>query len=234
LASITHILYTLRIRILVSFFLSFSLLGCSGYELKNLAKSDIDMVSDEFIDESRRLVQELTTKLYKRNPIELKKNAGMTIELRLAQLRSQPGPLNFVELAGKQEITALELVFDPDYRGDRVFALVVGLGGMLRYAYGYNPELFLFDSLNPNRLLASAHNVEVLLWRLKKTKRQDGSHFLITHEYRGVTDNLSFERLFGKLILLQEMMARIAGDASHRHVNKVVHTASSVFIPLPI
>ena len=192
------------------------------------------MVADEFIDESRRLIQELTTKLYKRNPIELKKNPGMTIELRLAQLRSQPGPLNFVELAGKQEIAALELVFDPAYKGDRVFALVVGLGGMLRYAYGYNPELFLFDSLNPDRLLASAHNVEVLLWRLKKARRQDGAHFLITHEYRGVTDNLSFERLFGKLILLQELMARIAGDSSHRYVNMAVHTASSVFIPLPI
>jgi hypothetical protein len=221
-------------RFLLILFLSFSQLGCSGYELKNLAKSDIDMVADEFIDESRRLVQDLTVKLYKRNPRELRKNAGMTPNMRVSQLRSQSGPLNFVELDGKQEIAALELVFDPAYKGDRVFALVVGLGGMLRYAYGYNPELFLFDSLNPDRLLTSAHNVEVLLWRLKKTRRQDGSHFLITHEYRGVTDNLSFERLFGKLILLQEMMARIAGDASHRHVNKVVHTASSVFIPLPI
>ena len=221
-------------RFLVTLFLSFLLLGCSGYELKNLAKSDIDMVADEFIDESRRLVQDLTVKLYKRNPRELRKNSDMTAEMRLGQLRSQSGPLNFVELGGRQEIAALELVFDPSYKGDRVFALVVGLGGMLRYAYGYNSELFLFDSLDPDRLLASAHNVEVLLWRLKKTRRQNGSHFLITHEYQGVTDNLSFERLFGKLILLQELMARIAGDASHRYVNKAVHTASSVFIPLPI
>ena len=221
-------------RFLVTLFLPFLLLGCSGYELKNLGKSDIDMVADEFIDESRRLVQNLTVKLYKRNPRELRKNPDMTPEMRLSQLRSQSGPLNFVELGGRQEIAALELVFDPGYKGDRVFALAVGLGGMLRYAYGYNSELFLFDSLDPDRLLASAHNVEVLLWRLKKTRRQDGSHFLITHEYQGVTDNLSFERLFGKLILLQELMARIAGDASHRYVNKAVHTASSVFIPLPI
>ena len=218
----------------LSLALFLALPACSGYELKNLAKSDIDMVTDEFIDESRRLVQELTVKLYKRNPKELNKNPGITIKMRLSQLRSQPGPLNFVELAGKQEIAALELVFDPAYQGDRVFALVVGLGGMLRYAYGYNSELFLFDSLNPDRLVASAHNVEVLLWRLKHSRHSDNSHFLITSEYRGITDNLSFERLFGKIILLQEMMARIAGDASHRYVNKAVHTASSVFMPLPI
>ena len=221
-------------RFLLSLTLLLALTGCAGYEIKNLAKSDIDMVADEFIDESRRLVQELTVKLYKRNPSELKKNPGMTIEMRLAQFRNQSGPLIFVELAGKQEIAALELVFDPGFKGDRVFALVVGLGGMLRYAYGYNAELFLFDSLNSDRLVASAHNVEVLLWRLKNSRHSDNTHFLITSEYRGVTDNLSFERLFGKLILLQEMMARIAGDASHRYVNKAVHTASSVFMPLPI
>ncbi len=46
--------------------LSLMLAGCGGYELKNLAKSDIDLVTDEFIDETRSLVRELTIKLYKR------------------------------------------------------------------------------------------------------------------------------------------------------------------------
>jgi hypothetical protein len=115
-----------------------------------------------------------------------------------------------------------------------VFALVVGLGGMLRNAYGYNAELFMFDSLDGDKLLTSAHNVEVLLWRLKHTRQANGDPFLITSEYQGVTDNLSFERLFGKIIMLQEMMARIAGDADHRRITKAVHAASSVFIPLPI
>jgi hypothetical protein len=208
--------------------------GCAGYELKNLAKSDVDMVADEFIDETRHLVSELTLKLYKRNPSELAKNPGMSAQRRLSQITNEPGPLAFRELAYQQEVAALEMVFDPAYKGDRVFALAVGLGGMLRYAYGYNSEVFIFDSLDPDRLLASARNVEVLLWRLKNTRRADGAPYLISSEYRGVTDNLSFERLFGKLIILQEMMARIAGDASHRRVNKAVHTASSVFLPLPI
>ncbi len=208
--------------------------GCGGYEIKNLAKSDVDLVTDEFIVESRRLVRELTVKLYKRNPKQLRKIPGMTVDMRLAQLSSSPGELMFDELKGRQEIEALELVFDPAFSGDRVFALVVGLGGMLRHAYGYNDELFLFDSLEPAPLRTSAHNVEVLAWRLRNSRKPDGSTFLVTSEYQGVVDNLSFERLFGKLIVLQEMMARIAGDADDRVVTKVVHTASSVFIPLPI
>jgi hypothetical protein len=211
-----------------------ALAACSGYELKNLAKSDIDLVADEFIDESRLLVRELSEKLYRRNPGELRKVPGMTIAARQAQIKSQAGPLKFAELNSRQDTAALELVFDAAFEGDRVFALTVGLGGMLRSAYGYNDELFMFDSLDSERLLTSVRNVEILLWRLKNARQSDGSPFLVSSEYKGVTDNLSFERLFGKIIVLQEMMARIAGDASHRHVTKVVHTASSVFIPLPI
>ena len=221
-------------RCLLVLLLLLCLSACGGYEVKNLAKSDVDLVADEFIAETRRLVRELAIKLYKRNPRELAKNPGMTIDMRLAQLRVHREQLDFEELAGRQETEALELVFNPHFHGDRVFALVVGLGGMLRHAYGYNHELFLFDRLEPEPLRTSAHNVEVLLWRLKNSRQADGRPFLVTSEYRGVTDNLSFERLFGKIIILQEMMARIAGDADDRAVTKAVHTASSVFIPLPI
>lgn len=221
-------------RLLFLLLLFLALPGCGGYELKNLAKSDVDLVADEFIDESRRLVRELTVKLYQRNPAELRKNPGMTLEKRLYQLLNSPGELNFEELAGRQETDALELVFNSHFDGDRVFALVVGLGGMLRSAYGYNEEVFLFDSLSPEPLLTSAHNVEVLSWRLRNSRKANGETYLVTSEYRGVIDNLSFERLFGKLIVLQEMMARIAGDADDRTVTKIVHTAGSVFIPLPI
>ncbi len=215
--------------------LASGLAGCGGYEIKNLAKSDVDLVADQFIDESRRLVRELTVKLYKRNPAELAKIPGMTIDMRLAQLRATHGPLVFDELRGRQETEALELVFDPAYRGDRVFALVVGLGGMLRHAYGYNDELFLFDAaLKPEPLATSAHNVEVLSWQLRNKARPNGEPWLITSEYHGVTDNLSFERLFGKLIVLQEVMARIADDAGYRRVTRVLQAAGSVFIPMPI
>jgi hypothetical protein len=208
--------------------------GCGGYEIKNLAKSDIDLVTDEFISETRALVRELMIKLYGRNPDQLRRGAVDTIERRLQQLSDNPGPLAFRELSNLQEIAALELVFDEGFKGDRVFALVVGLGGMLRRAYGYNSESFMFDSLDSATLETSARNIEILLWRLKNNRQADGSPFLVSSEYQGVVDNLSFERLFGKLIALQDMMARVAGDAGDRRVTKAVHTATSVFIPLPL
>ena len=211
------------------------LCACGGYEIRNLAKSDIDLVADEFIAETRSAVQELVVKLYKRNPNQLHKNPGMTVKGRLAQLKVNRYELDFPELGGRQGIDAMNLAFDPAYRGDRVFALVVGLGSMLREAYRYKPEMYiLHEQLESEVLLTSARNVEVLLWKLKNTRKPNGEHYLITHAYKGVTDNLSFERLFGRIIILQEMMARIAGDSGDRAVTGAVHAVSKVFIPLPI
>ncbi len=221
-------------RLLLVLVLSILMSACSGYEIKNLAKSDIDLVTDEFIAETRSEIKELIDKLYKRNPDQLRKNTGMTVKGRLAQLKVHSRELKFAELDDKQGIDAMDLAFDPLFTGDRVFALVVGLGSMLREAYSYKPEMFLHDRLDPQVLLTSARNVEVLLWKLKNNRKPNGEHYLITHEYNGVVDNLSFERLFGKIIILQEMMARIAGDSSDRTVTGAVHAVSKVFIPLPI
>tara|TARA_R110001599_G_scaffold353881_1_gene602065 strand:- start:46789 stop:47466 length:678 start_codon:yes stop_codon:yes gene_type:complete len=210
------------------------LAACGGYEVKNLAKTEVDLVADEFIDESRREVRELMVKLYKRNPDQLAVIPGMTVRGRLAQLKTSRGELDFPELDGLQGIDAMNLAFDRHFKGDRVFALIVGLGGMLRQAYGYKSEMFMHDQLNGAALMTSARNVEILVWKLKNTRKPNGDLYLITYEYRGVVDNLSFERLFGKLIVLQEMMARIAGDRGDRAVSRSVRTVSSVFLPLPV
>lgn len=208
--------------------------SCTGYSPKNLVKSDTNLVTDEFIAETRGLVRELLIKLYKRNPGELRRGDGSTVLDRFTLLRETRGKLEFDELEGALELDALELVFDENFDGDRVFALCVGLGGMLRHAYGYDDESFLFDKLDPVALETSARNIEILLWRLKNEQNANGQAFLVTHKYQGQVDNLSFERLFGKLIALQDMMASIAGDANDRRMTKAVHTATSVFIPLPI
>jgi hypothetical protein len=115
--------------------------GCGGYEIKNLVKSDINLVTDEFIAETRTLVRELMLKLYARNPDQLHRAGLANADTRLRQLQETPGPLLFHELNSAQDIDALELVFDPGFAGDRVFALTVGLGGMLRKAMATIPSL---------------------------------------------------------------------------------------------
>jgi len=221
-------------RLLLLVFLPLLLCACAGYELKNLAKSDIDLVTDQFIEKTRSNILELVVLLYERNPDQLRKIPGMTVEGRLAQLKVHRYKLQFLELDYKQDIDALNLAFDPNFRGDRVFALVVGLGSMVRQAYQYQPEMFLPDELDSRVLLVSAYNVEELQSKLKNTRKPNGEHLIITYEKAGVVDNLEFERLFGEIIVLQEMMADIVGDAENRTVTGAVRAVSSVFIPLPI
>jgi len=210
------------------------LCACSGYEIKNLAKSDTDLVTDQFIDKTRSDILELLVLFYERNPDQLHKIPGMTVEGRLAQLRVHRYKLQFAELDYKQDIDALNLAFDPNFKGDRVFALIVGLGSMVRQAYQYQPEMFLPDELDAQVLLTSAYNVEELLRKLKNTRKSDGEHLIVSYERHGVVDNLEFERLFSEIIVLQEMMADIVSDSDNRTVTGTVRAVSSVFIPLPL
>jgi len=221
-------------RLLPTVLLILLLCACSGYELKNLAKSDTDLVTDQFIDKTRSDILELLVLFYERNPDQLRKIPGMTVEGRLAQLRVHRYKLQFAELDYKQDIDALNLAFDPNFKGDRVFALIFGLGSMVRQAYQYQPEMFLPDELDAKVLLTSAYNVEELLRKLKTTRKPDGEHLIITYQQQGVVDNMEFERLFSEIIVLQEMMADIVSDADNRTVTGTVRAVSSVFIPLPL
>ena len=209
--------------------------GSSSFKVQNLAKGDIDFVADGHYRETQKLLMELTTKLYRRNPSELLKNPQMSIELRSQALFSRNGPLIFAELDFEQGTDALDLALDQNFRGDRVLALMAGLNGMIRHAFEYRAESFMFDQLDEQKLYQSARNIEVLMWRLKRTqqKGENPRPLILTNSLPGEPSNLSFERLFGKLIALQDMMAVIVSQQNNRLINKVTQNmASMVFFPL--
>ena len=127
---------------------------------------------------------------------------------------------------------AMLLAFDAHYQGDRVFALGVGLRGMLYKAYGEKSELFLLDSLDPQKLYNSARNIEIIAWRLAHKRGAKGRLLLLTNSTNG-TINLSFERLFGKMIANQDMISEIIAAGANRTINKIVHSiAQAVFLPV--
>ena len=209
--------------------------GSSAFKVQNLAKGDIDFVADGHYRETQNLLKELIIKLYRRNPSELKKKAQMSIELRSQALFSRNGPLIFAELDFQRGTDALDLALDQNFQGDRVLALMAGLNGMIRHAFEYRAESFMFDQLDEQKLYQSARNIEVLMWRLKGTEQNGGNGrpLILTNSLPGETSNLSFERLFGKLIALQDMMAVIVSQQNNRLINKVTQNmASMVFFPL--
>lgn len=210
--------------------------GCARDDrfVKNLAKTDIDFVADAHQREMNSLMQGLLVKLYKRNPRELQKSPGATIEQRQRQIFATPGRLSFAELNNRQGTEALELAFDPKFAGDRVFAVMTGLAGMIRGSYQWREEQFLLDSLDPQELFNSARNLEILAWRLSNRRDARGELLLLTNSCDGGEENLSFERQFGKMIAVQDMLAFIIAGKVDRGISRVAQGAlsSAVFMPM--
>jgi hypothetical protein len=198
--------------------------------LNSLAKTDVDKMADTSLLEMNRLMEDLLVKLYERNPEELDKVSGMSIGQRHDQIFDSQDRLAFNELKRRQGTDALNLAFDPDYRGDRVFALMAGLVGMVRSAYDWQTEQFMFDSLDQQKLFNCARNIEVLAWRLSNERTVDGKLLLLSNSQPGEEEDLSFERMFGKMIAIQDMMAFTIAGKWDRGVNSVIMKA--VFLPM--
>ncbi|HBD11907.1 MAG TPA: hypothetical protein DCZ13_07145 [Porticoccaceae bacterium] len=224
-----------RLAVSIMALLASLLTGClgAGFKMQNLAKSEVDFFADAHYEATQELLRELTGKLYRRNPAELAKSPGATLETRLEQLFGRPGALVFDELAQVRTADAMQLALDPQFQGDRVFALMAGLNGMIRSAYEYRAEFYMPDALSEDKLYRSARNVEILVWRLSRVDPGEATPLLLTNSRPGEQENLSFERLFGKLISIQDMMAEVASQRNDRLISRVVqNVASMVFLPL--
>ncbi|WP_116644370.1 hypothetical protein [Salinivibrio sp. HTSP] len=217
-----------------------SLTGCAQklgrpFDIKNLAKSDMDLITDIHIAEIRDLSEALIVKLYKRNPRELKKVPGMTIEKRVAQLMTAERPDNgFRELGGMDGIALLPLAFSSEFEGDRVFALMAGVTGMISASYNHQLEFFLLDDIDQQKLYNSARNLEKIAWLLNNQKDEHGQLLLLSNGMgKNGVPNYSYERLLSQMIIIQDMMAVMVADSTNRNINQVVHSmASMTFFPI--
>ena len=221
--------------ITLSLFWVFLLSGCtaaSDFKIKNLAKTNIDIISELHMNQAISLLKTLTKKLYKKNPGELQKVLGQTIESRLEQIFICPVEKKYAELDFKGSTDAILLGFEPEFKGDRVFAIMVGLYTMIHKSYNSKCELFMLDYLNEQNLYNSARNIEILVWRLKMRKNGDGRVIILTNSFDGEIKNLSYERLFGKLISLQDTMAQIVSDRTGRVINQAVQMVGMAFLPI--
>jgi len=178
------------------------------------------------------LLEELTEKLYKKNPAELQKAKGQTINTRLYQIFRCPADKRYKELDFKDGTDAILLGFEPEFKGDRIFALMTGLYTMIHTSYNSKCELFMLDYLNAQNLYNSARNIEIFVWRLKTRKKENGRLFILTNSLDAEIKNLSYERIFGKLISLQDTLALIISGRTGRVINKVVHIAGMAFLPI--
>ena len=203
-----------------------------GFTLKELAKSDIDNVVETHQQAVIVSLKTLTLKLYRRNPQEWRKSGFANAEEAVEALYK---PLSHWELAAKPDWqTTLLDAWREDFAGDRVQALMQGLLTMHMAAYNHRTEFYYLSEVDAQKLYNSARNLEAVVWKLSNAKRANGELFLHTNalDAQGVA-NLSFEREFGKLIGIQDTLAKIIEDKTNRAIRfGVVNVATMLFLPI--
>jgi len=203
------------------------------FKLGDLAKSDVDMVIEIQLDYSLENLRILMDKLYLRNPRELRKGLQPDREKALERVFGANRAASIPELRGKRSVDAMRLAFDEGFQGDRVLTLMEGLRGMMLDSFDGKREFYLLDELDPQKLHNSARNIEIAVWKLSNDRDPAGGLYLISNETQGPVRNLSFERLFGKLIMIQDSTARFVAESTNRRIKNVIQSlASAVFIPI--
>ena len=224
------------------------LAGCSGqpiqrrdgsssvrsFSIKELAKGDIDTVVEIHQQEVIAALKALTLKLYRRNPNEWRKSGFASAGAATAALFR---PVENWQLAPHKNLpweTALLEPWRSDFAGDRVKTLMDGLLVMHMGAFGHQTEFYLLTEVGAQKLYNAARNTEAVVWKLSNARNAQGELVLHSNSMgAGGVPNLSFEREFGKLIGLQDTLAKIIEDKSNRAIRfGVVNVASMVFLPI--
>lgn len=205
------------------------------FSLANLAKTDIDMMTELHQREMLKSLRSLALKLYRRNPKEFRKAGLDSAESASARIFAHLENKAWAAspLANSPWEDNFHLTFLDGYGGDRVQTFISALLTMLMASYEHKTEFFLMDELSPQKLYNSARNIEVAVWKLSNARQPNGARVLISNSMDGEVQNLSFEREFGKLIGQQDVLALIIEDRSNRSINRVLQNAAT-FIFLPI
>src|SRR5262245_25037723 len=95
-----------------------------------LAKSDIDRISDAHRRQLDVSLRALAEKLYKRNPREWKKAGLASHDAAMTRLFAQQD-WRLPELGNLYGSEAILGALRPEYAGDRVAAYIAGIGGMM-------------------------------------------------------------------------------------------------------
>ncbi len=209
------------------------LVSCQNNVFTNIAKTDIDIVTEIHVNNAKENIENLIIKLYKINPKYINKNEKFGSVSQIIIDIFKEVDINKIDKTGKNNIDYILKGFDKNFTGDRIYYISKGLYGMINASYNYKKKFYLTDAkLDAQKLMNTAINIETLVWRLSNTR--NGNSLLIkTNNMQENKMNLSFERLFGKLINNQENMAKIISSQQGRVLQKAAKgIVSSIFLPI--
>ncbi|MDD3676093.1 MAG: hypothetical protein RBS10_13435 [Thauera propionica] len=203
-----------------------------GFDPRQLIKTDINRVAETHQQHIFASLRRLADKLYKRNPREWRKTGAPSAEAAISRIFDEQHRWRFESLGNRRDLDALHVALHPEFRGDRVQALIVGLGSMVQSAFGDREVFYLLDDLEPQHLYNAARNVEIAAWKLATARDGQGQLLLLSNEL-GESSNLSFEREFGRIVGLLDVLSDVVEEETERTVTRVVQNlTTAVFLPV--
>lgn len=203
-----------------------------GFDPAQLAKTDIDRVAEAHLDEIHAGLERLAEKLYRRNPRAWKLGGQPSAQAAVARIFHPPTPWTYAELGRARDVDAMRLAFREDFRGDRVLALVGGMGGMVAAAFNGKEDFFVLDDLDPQKLYNCARNFEIAAWKLNNARDGGNALFLLSND-GAYPPNFSFEREFGRMIGSLDLLSKVVAGKTRRVVVRAVQSlATAVFLPV--
>lgn len=184
---------------------------------QELLQTSVDRMATLAMRDNLDSLYLLMSKLYLRNPQELKKsgfldarNAGNQVRLAIEQ--QQPLPT----LGGKKDLAALNYAMSPEFLGDRVGAFIYAIGSMLVTAHGNRLEFYLTDAINPTFVNNAARNIEKATWILSQRQNKNGEPLLFSNEISEEGSNLSFAVEFGKVVARLDLLTQMLDERYRR------------------
>jgi len=210
------------------------LASCQNNILTNIAKTDIDIVTEIHAKNAKEYIEELVIKLYKINPVYIQNNKEFNNVSEVIIDIFKDVNKNKIDKTGKENIDFILKGFSDEFNGDRIYYIAKGLFGMINASYNYKKKFYITDkNLNSQKLMNTSINIETLVWRLSNTKGKNNVILIKTNNIANNNINLSFERLFGKLINNQENMAMIISSQEGRMIQKAAtEIVSLIFLPI--
>lgn len=203
--------------------------------LNQLIKTDMDRVADLEMRENTQSLKLFMVKLYKRNPNYLKKSTADNAEKMADWVFEGDHQWDFESLNHARDLDAMYLAFNPEFKGDRVLAFIVGLQTMMIKARGNKTEFYIVDSVDPQSVYNSARNIEIATWKLSNTRDENGQLYFLTNDMQGKEQNLSFEREIGKIIGRTDLYAEALAEKSQRGLTNFTQGfATKIFLPIGV
>lgn len=225
-------LITVQIRCYCLLFSALAMLfvsGCSRQQGQDIVDQFREGKPQEFLQTSVDRMATLTmrdnldslyllmSKLYLRNPDELKKSGFLDArtaekQVRMAIEQQQPLPT----LGGKKDLAALSYAMSPEFLGDRVGAFIYAIGSMLVTAHGNRMEFYMTDAINPTFVSNAARNIEKATWILSQRQNPQGGPLLFSNEISEEGSNLSFAVEFGKIVARLDLLTQMLDERYRR------------------